>query len=297
LHTIVSGSGGVRESQEDNRRGDMESNTIKGRRVKRKQVQSEDGWTVVAGSGSNAPPSTSKARDARPTRVVDGLTVEKLAAEFKDMEKRWRKSACAKNLEKMLELRDWSVTGAVCIGIGSFSLDWEHRWRSMWQLVLFVGVVELREYSLQTPALLYLQLTTTVRESHPTLTLHAQEPAFTPLDISFLATLSITTISSDIESHITPTSFVFAPFVDWYLLLPIFLRNKDPELYIGNEILGDYKVYANTKEKEEALKESNEVGGRFVVGRERRKVPGFEEHGSALEGLMVYWREDDEDDE
>jgi len=128
----------------------MENNTAKGRRVKRKQVESEDGWTVVAGSGSgsNASPSASKPRDARPTRVVDGLTVEKLAAEFKDMEKRWRKSACAKNLEKMLGLREWTVTEAVCIGSGSLSLDWEHRWRSMWQLVLFMGVVKLRAYPL-----------------------------------------------------------------------------------------------------------------------------------------------------
>lgn len=136
-----------------------------------------------------------------------------------------------------------------------------------------------------------------VQQDNPNLILHAQEPAFTPLDKSFLTTLSITTVPSDIESHITPTSFVFAPFVDWYLLLPVFLKNKDPALYIGNEILGDYKVYANTTEKKEMLKESDEVGGKFVVGRERRKVPPFEEHGSALEGLMVYWKDDDDDDE
>jgi hypothetical protein len=36
---------------------------------------------------------------------------------------------------------------AVCIGIGSLSADWEHRWRSMWQLVLFVEVVGYCELS------------------------------------------------------------------------------------------------------------------------------------------------------
>ena len=121
----------------------------KGRRVKRTQVQSDDGWTVVSGgsgSGSGSKPSSSVAKAARPTRVVNGLTVEKLVAEYGAMQKRWRKSTCARDLGRMLGLGEWSVEGAVCIGIGSFALDWEHRYRSLWQLVLFMGVVEICEY-------------------------------------------------------------------------------------------------------------------------------------------------------
>jgi hypothetical protein len=261
----------------------MEWETAKTRRVKKKHVQSEDGWTVVAGSGSRTDSShhdasIKKAKDVRPTRIVPGLTVEKLVAELKDMEKRWRRSSCARTLENMMRLRDWRVDKAACIGIGSFSLDWEHRYRSLWQLVLFMDVVKL------------------LQQDSLSLTLHAQEPAFTPLDVEFLATLSITSIEANIETGITQTSFVFAPFVDWYILLPVFLKHKDPKLYIGNEVLSNYAVYANTEEKRKMLDESNGVGAAFAKGRERRRVPGFEEHAQALEGLMVYWREEEEDD-
>ncbi|KAF2681777.1 hypothetical protein K458DRAFT_308721 [Lentithecium fluviatile CBS 122367] len=257
----------------------MDGGKGKGRRVKRKQVLGEDGWTVVSGTGSNASPEDSRARDARPTRIVDGLTVQKLASEFKHLEKRWQRTTCARTLENMLSLKDWKVEQAVCIGVGSFSVDWEHRWRSLWQLVLFVAVVKI------------------LQQHDPSIQLYVQEPAFSPLDIEFLGTLSMATPATRIETQITPTSFVFAPFVDWYILMPIFLKNKDPELYIGNDILKDYKIYANTEEKKSMLEESNGVGEKFVMGREKRRIPSFEEHRSALEGLMIYWKEDVGEDE
>jgi hypothetical protein len=127
------------------------------------------------------------------------------------------------------------------------------------------------------------------------LALYAQEPAFTSLDISFLSRLDIIATSSDIETHITSSSFVYAPFVDWYILLPMFLKGQDPELYIGNEILSGYGTYANTNEKKDMLEECNELGKLFAQGRERIRVPEFEEHGNALEGLMMYWKEDEDD--
>jgi hypothetical protein len=127
--------------------------------------------------------------------------------------------------------------------------------------------------------------------------LYAQDPAFTPLDTAFLSALNISVLTSSIESHITPSSFVFAPFVDWFLLLPLFLQNKDPELYIGNEVLENYRPFANTDEKRVVLAECNRLGKVFLEGREKRKVPEFELHGAALEGLVVYWKEVDSDDE
>jgi hypothetical protein len=75
----------------------------------------------------------------------------------------------------------------------------------------------------------------------------------------------------------------------------MFLKGKDPELYIGNEIPGGYGTYANTKEKQDVLEECNKLGKLFAKGRERRRIPEFEEHGNALEGLMIYWKEDEED--
>ena len=82
--------------------------------------------------------------------------------------------------------------------------------------------------------------------------------------------------------------------MDWYLLLPLFLKGRDPRLYIGNEILDNYRAFANTTEKKEAVAECNRLGKAFVEGRERRRVPEFELHGNALDGLMMYWREEED---
>lgn len=246
------------------------------KREKRQKVQNDDGWTVVSGGRVKEGKVVEQPRTSRPARIVNGLNEEKLCDEFNAMEKKWAKTSCAKNLDRMLGLRDWTVKRAVCIGIGSFSIDWDHRYRSLWQLALFRAVVKILQ-----------------RKS--SLSLYAQEPAFTPLDISFLARLDIIAVPSSIESHIAPDSFVFAPFVDWYLLLPVFLNGKDPELYIGNEILSSYGTFANTTEKEAVLSDCNELGKRFAEKREIRKVTEFEEHGNALEGLMIYWREEEDD--
>ena len=127
--------------------------------------------------------------------------------------------------------------------------------------------------------------------------MYAQEPAFTPLDTVFLTRLGITAITTSIETHIVPNSFVFAPFVDWYILLPLFLKERDPELYIGNEILSSYGAFANTTAKAEVLEECNQIGKGFSGKRERRRVPEFEEHGNALEGLMVYWKEEEDEED
>lgn len=115
---------------------------------KRQHVQSDDGWTVVSSgrsakthSSTSASPAHIQPANARPTRTVTGLTEEKLLSELTAMEQKWKTTSCAKNVSRMLSLRDWTVKEAVCIGVGSFSIDWEHRYRSLWQLVLFRAVV------------------------------------------------------------------------------------------------------------------------------------------------------------
>lgn len=119
--------------------------------------------------------------------------------------------------------------------------------------------------------------------------LYAQEPAFTSLDHDFLSLVSINVCANDIATHITPQSFVFSPFVDWYLLLPIFLKDKDPVLYVGNEILDDYGAYAQSEEKREKLEECNILGQGWLAKRNVVKLRDFEMHPHALNGMVVYW--------
>jgi hypothetical protein len=129
------------------------------RRVKRQQVDTEDGWTIITHGLSNLSVGNGKknvrgGRDipqagSMPTDVVQGLTAERLYLDFQNRTEKWKTTACAKHLEDLLAREKENPTEAVCIGIGSFSRDWEHRHRAMWQLVLFMGVVshcELRFY-------------------------------------------------------------------------------------------------------------------------------------------------------
>jgi hypothetical protein len=107
-------------------------------RVKRKEVQTEDGWTVITHGLSNM----SLDAGSLPSHVVEGLTAERLKGDFEKLQERWEDSGLAGQVKGILEKGEWDVREAVCVGVGSFSRDWVHRWRSLWQLVLFAGVVE-----------------------------------------------------------------------------------------------------------------------------------------------------------
>lgn len=120
-------------------------------RVKRQQVSTDDGWTVITHGLSSLSVGNGKKKGkggrsnaqagSMPTDIVHGLTAEKLLQDFTNRTEKWMTTACAQHLESVLAKREWGVKDAVCIGIGSFSRDWEHRHRAMWQLVLFMSVV------------------------------------------------------------------------------------------------------------------------------------------------------------
>lgn len=125
--------------------------------------------------------------------------------------------------------------------------------------------------------------------------LYAQEPAFTSLDHDFLSLLSVHVCTDDIGAHITPRSFVFSPFVDWYILLPIFLKDKDPVLYVGNEILDDYGAFAQSEDKKAKLEECNGLGRKWLENRDMAKMDEFELHPHALNGIVAYTLEESEE--
>ncbi|KAF9696557.1 hypothetical protein EKO04_005453 [Ascochyta lentis] len=263
-------------------------------RVKRQQVEADDGWTVITHGlsslsvGSKSGRGKGKRNGTRhnalqagsmPTATVDGLTAEKLLHDFNNRTEKWEATVCAQHLQNILAKTEWDIRDAVCIGIGSFSRDWEHRHRAMWQLVLFVSVVShMRKKNLEVK-------------------LYAQEPAFTPLDHEFLSLLGIGVCTDDIQTHITIHSFVFSPFVDWYILLPIFLNGKEPVLYVGNEILDDYGAFAQSEEKREKLEECNELGEKWLAKRDMVRLRDFEMHPHALNGMVVYRVKNGEENE
>ncbi|EAT82806.2 hypothetical protein HBH56_001480 [Parastagonospora nodorum] len=258
-------------------------------RVKRREVESGDGWTVITHGLSNLKVRGDEKENGKgnakggkksvagqvPNSTVKDLTAEKLLAEFEILQERWKGCPVARQMQELFKKREKVVKTAVCIGIGSFARDWEQRWRSLWQLVAFVHVVRLLS-------------------DDNGITTYAQDPAFTTLDMDFLKLLDITTVQTGIEKHISTESFVFSPFVDWFLLLPMFLKEKDPAVYVGNEILDDYTTYAQTAEKQAKLDECNNIGATFLLGREKQKLVDFEGHAHALNGMVVYLKEDED---
>jgi hypothetical protein len=250
-------------------------------RVKRQEVESEDGWTVITHGlsrlGVDDEASRARTRSGSqvagqlPSQIVQGLTAESLHFEFKKLQERWKDTAVAKQIEELAGKNKWVSREATCIGIGSFSRDWEHRHRSMWQLVLFMDIVQ------------YLAKD---KDMH----LYAQDPVFTSLDKDFLQLFHITTLDTGIEKNITPECFVYSPFVDWYILLPTFLASKNPTLYVGNDILDDYSAYAQTEDKKEKLEECNSLGKTFLHDRQSIKLKEFEGHAHALNGMVIYRR-------
>ena len=149
------------EKGEEGEEGEEEAWEVpkaKSRRVKRRNVQASDGWTVVTHTGPGRSKDVEAVLDgARPKDVGKGLTVEKLVGELRKLEERFRDTECARKMGEILKRAGIEGTmqeEAVCIGIGSFSLDWAHRWRALWQLVLFLFVVEQGMSSiLQSPLL------------------------------------------------------------------------------------------------------------------------------------------------
>lgn len=104
-------------------------------------------------------------------------------------------------------------------------------------------------------------------------------------------------MQDDLETHITSHSFVYSPFVDWYILLPVFLQRKNPVLYLGNAILDDYTAYAQDEYKSTKLEECNELGREFLEGRKRVGLKEFALHAHALNGMEVFWKHGDEEPE
>ncbi|KAF2104203.1 hypothetical protein NA57DRAFT_70420 [Rhizodiscina lignyota] len=296
--------------------------------TKSRNVDLGDGWTVVTRGirrlSSAVRNPLRKASDAKSgvegevgepddTVAPEPEDVGELIRRFEKLRDRWRGLPYRQILLDLLDsiwqhgsreepgCQERRIDNAVCIAIGSFSTDWlgaeQTSLRSLWQLVLFLEIME------------YLQRNTHAEKN---MKVYAQEPLFSALDKAFLAKFEIQTLDSPHAVElITPSTFLFVPFLEWYVLLWEVLRCKDPELYIGTDIHDildrldglaeeDDRVASRatdgdgTKTKVEELKN---VCAEFFKSRELVQIPDegvFEGHATALYGLVIYTRAVDE---
>lgn len=130
--------------------------------------------------------------------------------------------------------------------------------------------------------------------------LYIQEPRLFPLDKSFFESLHITVLESPAAStHTNGSTFLYAPFLPWTVLLTDFLTEKNPHLTITaiasnvidsiDILLGD-NASDYTQEQKDTF---SQVLKKFLSQRTCKDFPQpFELDNHALMGLKVLWDEE-----
>ncbi|KAF2757715.1 hypothetical protein EJ05DRAFT_486741 [Pseudovirgaria hyperparasitica] len=203
------------------------------------------------------------------------------------------------------------VESAVCFATGSLSAErvgWDARARrrAMWQVLLFVEIIDICSSLLPRLSLLFLfhglrggvdlqcyanqrPSTNTVRTHNIPLTrMYAQEPDYTSVDIAFLHSLGITACRDNTAfGQAGPASFVYAPFMEAELLVRRVLVPANPVLSVHVDFLEAFGRLCEVRIGEEGSKGEweglNVDMERYGRMRERERLVRFEEDG--LEGL------------
>jgi hypothetical protein len=165
-------------------------------------------------------------------------------------------------------LSDTSVVcdAAVLVGLGELDAAVNNGMRGPWQLALFLNSVEFMEKELESRQAVDADDISGEAENtkfhkngnedttedtemsnrqgedrkeakQGTIKLYAQDPQFGKLEKDILTSYGFTIVETpEIRHHITPTTFLFAPFVEWTVLIPQIIGARDPFLYIGSDM-------------------------------------------------------------
>ncbi|KAL1627916.1 hypothetical protein SLS54_002183 [Diplodia seriata] len=274
-------------------------------------------------SGLASPASLRAAHEpAGPAKLMPGASKEWLLERLGKFRERWGECACRRGIGEVLgragvagaesesessvdddegeeggeEKKDNNkknrvvIRNAVCVGLGSLSVDNVAAGvRSMWQLVCFLDMVGmLSGGGAGGPVKMY-----------------AEDPVFNALDVEVFEELGITVVhglrSTDgsrqegAAQFIEPDSFVFAPFMPSFIVLEDFLADRDPAIYVGNDVLATLELARSqvrySGDVDERTRRCIRVADEFLAqGREVVTLPEFELHEHALAGQMIYWR-------
>ncbi|KAK8185242.1 uncharacterized protein BKA78DRAFT_32642 [Phyllosticta capitalensis] len=205
-----------------------------------------------------------------------------------------------------------TIENAVVLGLGSLSIDnIAGGVRSMWQLVCFLEMVALLSSNSEET---YATKTARIaRESAamPRVHVYAEDPVFNSLDEEVLADLGIEIVrprkggAGAIEEEggsaqlIGSASFVFAPFMPSFVMMEEFLSERDPLVYVGNDIAGMLELgrsqlkYSSSGADGDAhrTRKCIAIAEAFLSpNRGVATMPEFDLHPHALAGQMIYWR-------
>lgn len=108
--------------------------------------ETEDGWSRVEHTAPTRYGSKPVVTSSLPA-VDRSLTVQKLQDEHSRCKQQWIESEAGRWLQQLLARQmpegGWPLNKAVCVALGSPSLSWANRVRSVWQLVMFMDLVDM----------------------------------------------------------------------------------------------------------------------------------------------------------
>ncbi|CAD0091052.1 unnamed protein product [Aureobasidium mustum] len=186
---------------------------------KRVISETEDGWSRVEHTAPTRYGSKPVVGSSLPA-VDRSLTVQKLLDEHTRCKRQWVESEARRWLQQLLTRQmaegGWSLNKAVCVALGSPSLSWANRLRSVWQLVMFMDLVDMDADELK---------------------LYAQEPRFTSLDKDFLESLGVAVLEPpQAEELADESTLIFIPCLEWLLELPFMLVAEKSQLYVSSSM-------------------------------------------------------------
>jgi SRR1 len=136
---------------------------------------------------------------------------------------------------------DKTIHKAIMLGLGTFSDKSVWIIRCLWQLALFLDLVDtLTSLGLEP--------------ENPEIPKYASDPHFTPTDVALLKRLNITVIhprgpsesmkdwqdadKDTVKPYLTPSTFIFTPYLPWKTLLTSVFRASHPfpVLYVGTSV-------------------------------------------------------------
>ncbi|KAF2138964.1 uncharacterized protein K452DRAFT_78736 [Aplosporella prunicola CBS 121167] len=244
-----------------------------------------------------------------PMPIAPGTTKARVLHRVNTCRTRWAESACAAEVRKLVaragqaRKRGSRLRRAVCLGLGSLSGENAALCaRSVWQLVAFLELVKLVTGRDEASG-------EDVEGEKVDVQVYAEDPVFNALDEEVLRDVGVVVLRAAegevaaSAQHIAPDCMVFAPFMPWFVMLPHFLRDRHPALYIGSDVADMLEAAQRRADGHDAtpLDHVSVLAARASLAQNRDTAPFplFDLLDGALNPMVVSWvkREDDDDDD
>lgn len=250
---------------------------------------SEDGWTTIA-RGRKGGAATAPNRDRLDNRLDKDATLADLQKAFARHGKTWKQSTCREKLLHMLKQNQSeavvNIGTTVVLASGSFStMNVEGNKRSMLQFACAVDVAREMEKLADTEIRIF-----------------AQDPAYSDIDKEFCASLGVTVLHATLYDQslgpakdlLGPRTVLFEFFMSMEREGVLDLLRAENRLYIGSSLSG-YSRSGWTPPQDRGV-DVKTMAEEWVKTHAQRRFPGFLEDEPVFMGLMVYWKEPQDED-